>query len=172
MKRLLTVLLALVCLAALPLSAGAAAKPDSKELAQRIKAAGAYWQLTNTHERIIETLEKVSAQLPQDKRKGFLDRANKYFGKTRMAGIKKQWLVMAAQVFTADELKALVAFYSSKQGMAIRDKMPELLQGNAKIVGAEMTAFIQTERERMAKEAAAAAKTAPAPAPAKKQDKK
>lgn len=172
MKRLL-VILSLACLVALPLSSWAA-QPDAKEMAQRVKAAEGYWNLTKTHDRIIETMQKVSEQLPPDKRKAFMERANKFFDKKKMAEVKKQWLAMAAEVFTADELKALTAFYGSKQGQAIREKMPTLLQGNAKIVGTEMTAFIQSERERMAKEAAAAQpKAAPAkPAPAKDDKKK
>ena len=60
----------------------------------------------------------------------FIKRANfKYFGKISMAKIKKQWLAMTAEVFTAKELQALVTFYGSKQGMAIRDKMPVAFAG-------------------------------------------
>jgi len=156
MKRKLC-LLGLACLLLLPATAWAKAQPDAKETAKRLQAAAEYWELTHTRDRIIETLEKVSAQLPADKKKAFMERAKKYFGPKRMAGIKKQWEEMAADIFTAKELGALVKFYGSKEGKAIRQKMPQLLEGNAKIVGTQMTAFIQGERKRFEKEAAAAA---------------
>jgi hypothetical protein len=171
MKKTLFILI-LTCLIALPAAALAKSQPNPKEMAQRIKAAEQYWQLTHTHDRILETMQRVATQLPPDKQKAFMDRAGKFFGPQRMAAIKKQWLDMAAQVFTAHELKALVAFYGSKEGKSIREKMPRLLEGNAKIVGGEMTAFIKTERERMAKEAAAQAKKAAPPKAAEKSDKK
>eukprot|EP01022_Parablepharisma_sp_SALTPOND_P028496 TRINITY_DN71061_c0_g1_i1.p3 TRINITY_DN71061_c0_g1~~TRINITY_DN71061_c0_g1_i1.p3 ORF type:complete len:186 (-),score=71.50 TRINITY_DN71061_c0_g1_i1:572-1129(-) len=167
MKKLLCIL-GLACLMILPAGAWAQTQPDAKERAQRLQAASDYWELTHTHDRIIETLQKVSAQLPPDKRKGFVERAKKYFGPKRMAELKKQWLEMAAGVFTAKELKALVSFYGSEEGKAIREKMPNLLEGNAKIVGGQMTAFIKEEQSRLAREDAAAAQKK---APAKEADK-
>jgi hypothetical protein len=165
----LFLILGLVCLIALPASAIAKTQPDAQELAQRVKAAGEYWKLTHTHDRIMETLQRVSTQLPPDKQKGFMARAGKYFGAKRMADIKKQWLAMTSQVFTAKELRALVNFYGSPEGMAIREKMPQLLAGNAKIMGKELTAFIKAEQARLAKEMTPppAAPKGPAKAPDK-----
>ncbi len=153
MKKLLLIL-GLVCLIALPASAMAKAQPDAQEQAQRMKAAGEYWELTQTHKRIMDTLQRVSTQLPPDKQKGFMMRAGKFFDAKHMAYIKKQWLAMASQVFTAKELQALVDFYGSPEGKAIREKMPRLLEGNAKIVGGELTKFIKAEQSLMAKEMA------------------
>ncbi len=170
MKRTLC-LLTLACLMLLPATTWAKAQqPDAKETAHRLQAAAEYWELTHTRDRIVETLEKVSAQLPADKKKAFVERAKKYFGPKRMAEIKKQWEEMAAKIFTSKELKALVNFYGSKEGQSIREKMPQLLEGNAKIVGTQMTAFIQGEQKRFAEEAAAAA--AAAQKAAKEADKK
>ena len=173
MKKALLIL-GLVCLVALPLNALAeSAKPDAKEMAQRQQAANAYWEQTDTHASLIQTLQKLSVQLPPNKQKEFMDRAQKYFNPKRMAEMKKQWVAMAAEVFTAQELKALVAFNGSKEGKAIRGKMPYFSKGNSKIVGGELSAFIRGEQERLTKEAQEAAQKQANPAPAPKApDKK
>ena len=177
MRKLVLSLGLCLCLV-LPSLALAAGPPDAKDLALRLQAAQEYWKLAEVREQIQETVQRIVPQLPPEQQKKFMEQFKTFFDQKRLDEIQKRWVAMCAQVFTTKELQAMVKFYGSPEGVAIRDKMPTLIQGNAKIVGGELNAFIAQEQARMAKEQAAAQSKAPAkddksaaPKPAPKSDK-
>jgi hypothetical protein len=146
----------------------AAGQPNAKDVAQRLQAAQEYWKLAEVREQIMDTVKRISAQLPPEQQKKFLAQFKAFFDDKRMASIKERWVAMCAGVFTTKELQAMVKFYSSPEGISIRDKMPMLMQGNAKVIGSELGEFIKQEQARLAAEKPAP----PAPkAPAAKDDK-
>lgn len=166
--RKLALLLGLCLCLVLPSMALAAGQPDAKDVAQRLQAAQEYWKLAQVRQQITETVERISTQLPPEQQKKFIAQFKAFFDQKRMDSIKKRWVAMCADAFTAKELKAMVKFYGSPEGISIRDKMPALMQGNAKIIGGELSEFIKQEQARMAAESPAP----PAPkAPAAKEDK-
>ncbi|BEQ15519.1 DUF2059 domain-containing protein [Desulfoferula mesophila] len=165
--RKLVLLLGLCLCLLLPSVAMSADQPSAKDTAQRLQSAQEYWKLSEVQKQIMDTIQRISGQLPPDQRQKFIDQGKAYFDEKRIAGIKKQWVAMCAEVFTAKELKAMVKFYGSPEGMAIRDKMPKLMDGNTKVIGGELSGFIKQEQTRLAKEAQEKAKKEAAAKPAK-----
>jgi|GEM_PF-1961178 len=174
--RKLVLLLGLCLCLLLPSMALAAGQPDAKEVAQRLQAAQEYWKLAEVRQQIMDTVKRISTQLPAEQQKKFLDQFKAFFDDKRMGSIQKRWVAMCADVFTAKELKAMVKFYGSPEGISIRDKMPMLMQGNSKIIGGELSEFIKQEQARLADESAKEAAATPtaendAQATAPKRDK-
>ena len=100
-----------------------------KDVAQRLQAANDYWKLAEVQQQIMDTVKRISTQLPTEQQKKFMDQFKNFFDEKRMDGIKKRWVAMCADVFTAKELQAMVKFYGSPEGISIRDKMPMLIAG-------------------------------------------
>lgn len=167
--RKLGLLLGLCLCLALPSMSLAAGQPDAKDVAQRLQAAQSYWKLAQVREQIVDTVGRISTQLPPDQQKKFMEQFKTFFDQKRMDSIKKRWVAMCAEVFTAKELQAMVKFYGSPEGISIRDKMPNLMQGNAKIIGGDLSEFIKQEQARLAAERPAP--QAPSAAPAAKDAK-
>ncbi|MCB2193448.1 MAG: DUF2059 domain-containing protein [Deltaproteobacteria bacterium] len=174
MRKTLLLLGLSLCLI-LPSAALAAGQPDAKDVAQRLQVAQEYWELAEVRQQIMDATNRISTQLPPEQQKEFMKQYKAFFSDKRIESIKKRWVAMCADVFTAKELKAMVKFYGSPEGIAIRKKMPMLIQGNAKIIGGELSEFIKQEQARMAaekaKEAAKDQKAKDDKAPAAKKDK-
>jgi len=94
---------------------------DTSDMAEKLNLAKQYTQSVSIEDEINKSIEELVVQVPVDKRallKSTLERNIKI---DRLQSVSEMAL---ADVFTLDELKALVAFYETPEGKAIKEKMP------------------------------------------------
>ena len=84
-----------------------------------------YSQVVPVQDEVNTAIENLVLQVPKDDRvlfKSILERTIK------VPQLQKTSEMALADIFSEQELQALVTFYSSPEGMAVREKMPEYQQ--------------------------------------------
>ena len=102
-----------------------AQEESSADLAKKIDLAKQYSQVVPVQDEVNTAIENLVLQVPKDDRvlfKSILERTIK------VPQLQKTSEMALADIFSEQELQALVTFYSSPEGMAVREKMPEYQQ--------------------------------------------
>ncbi|GEM_PF-2019940 len=102
-----------------------AQEESSADLAKKIDLAKQYSQVVPVQDEVNTAIENLVLQVPKDDRvlfKSILERTIK------VPQLQKTSEMALADIFSERELQALVTFYSSPEGMAVREKMPEYQQ--------------------------------------------
>lgn len=115
MKLLLSTSLALMIFAA-PVMA-----QDTSEMAQKLELAKQYSGFISIEEEVNKSIEDLVVQLPVEKRALLKSTLERNIKVDQLQSVSEMAL---ADVFTVKELQALVNFYSTPEGMAIKEKMP------------------------------------------------
>lgn len=108
-----------LCVLSMPVLAQDA---ESTDLANRIQLAKQYSQVVPIQEEVRMAIENLVVQVPKDDRvlfKSILERTIK------ADELQKTSEMALADIFTVKELESLIAFYSTPEGKAVREKMPE-----------------------------------------------
>ena len=147
---------------ALILSASLAQAVDKMELARQ------YFDLLNFEETIkasfnaiamkdmIKAMKEAAPEenIPEEKMMAQFKKVQNAFTQSDyLKQIKEETIRITAEVFSKDELKALIAFYTSKEGKSIIKKMPVYMQQTqAKIGKMSIPIVKKMVKETMAKE--------------------
>ncbi len=131
---LLTLLLACASLCPAP------AQTVADTPANRLAAARRYLKAVPPMEMVTETMNQLSAQLPEESREEFKQALTKVLASER---IEKITLDAIVKHFTVKEIDALTAFYGSPEGRSITKKfsaymadvMPVIQQELSKAIG-------------------------------------
>ncbi len=135
--------LVLVCLWALAYPAAAQTKPVASVAdspANRLAAAKRYLKAVPPMEMVQESVDQLSARLPEDRREEFKQALAKVLQSER---IEKITLDAITKHFTVREINALAAFYGSPEGRSITKKfstymadvMPSIQEELSKVLG-------------------------------------
>ncbi len=154
MKKLCMALALTLCGALL--AAGAALAAPSPD---HLKAAERYWTAAEFAKMIQESMDKMTARLPQAERAQFQQIGAKLLASGR---IKKETVAAAAATFSAKELDAISDFYASPEGRAVMAKMPMFMTRVSRIVQSELVRLMEAARAKQ-KKAAPAPKAADKP---------
>ena len=93
---------------------------SSAELAAKIELAKKYSAAVPVETEIANSIEKLVLQVPVDQRALFKSILQRFIKADRLRTVSELAL---AETFTQDELKAMVAFYETPEGKAVREKM-------------------------------------------------
>lgn len=153
---------AVIVVFALILSASLAQAVDKMELARQ------YFDLLNFEETIkasfnaiamkdmIKAMKEAAPEenIPEEKMMAQFKKVQNAFTQSDyLKQIKEETIRITAEVFSKDELKALIAFYTSKEGKSIIKKMPVYMQQTqAKIGKMSIPIVKKMVKETMAKE--------------------
>lgn len=99
-----------------------AAAQGSNDATKRMELAQEYSTLVPVDAEIDKTIEQIALQVPVDQRVLFKSILARTIKADRLRSASELALV---EIFTADELQALVDLYKTPQGRSIKDKMPE-----------------------------------------------
>ena len=95
---------------------------DSQELAKRIEIAKKYSEIVPVENEINDAIEQLSLQVPVDRRALMTSILKRSIKADRLKAVSELAL---AETFSTAELQALVDFYDTPEGMAVREKMPD-----------------------------------------------
>jgi hypothetical protein len=105
---------------ALPVYAQDAVTPE--ELSARLDVARQYSEIVSMEDEVKKSIDNIVIQVPKDDRVLYRSILNRNMNIDRLNTTSELAL---AEIFTKEELEAMVAFYGTPEGKAIRDKMPE-----------------------------------------------
>jgi hypothetical protein len=108
---------ALVAFTSIPVMA-----QDAATMATKMELAQEYSKLVPVDSDIEKTVEQLALQVPVSQRTQFKSILDRTIKADRLKSASEMALV---DIFTAEELAALIAFYKTPEGQAIKDKMPE-----------------------------------------------
>lgn len=94
---------------------------DDPQMAEKLALATEYAKFVPIEQEVATAIDNIVQQVPKDDRVVFrsvLERTIK------VPRIKTLSQVALAEIFTAEELRAMTAFYSTPEGQAMREKMP------------------------------------------------
>jgi len=123
--RTLLIGTALMAFIAMPVSADIAIpvpEQGSANMAAKMELAQEYSKLVPVGSDIDKTIEQLALQVPVAQRTQFKSILNRTIKADRLKSTSEMALV---DIFTKSELEALIAFYKTPEGQAIKDKMPE-----------------------------------------------
>jgi len=95
---------------------------DTSDMAAKLNLAKQYTQSVSIEDEINKSIEELVVQVPVEKRALLKSTLERNIKTDRLQSVSEMAL---ADVFTLDELKALVDFYSTAEGKAIKEKMPQ-----------------------------------------------
>jgi hypothetical protein len=105
------------------LSLGFGAKADETQtLAQKLTLAQKYADLMPVDEQIVSTIDALAVQIPLDQRTVFRSIMERTIKVDRLESVSQMALV---EIFSVEELEALVGFYSTKEGQSVNRKMTD-----------------------------------------------
>jgi hypothetical protein len=93
--------------------------------ANRMVAAKRYLKAVPPADMVTETIERVAAQIPEDRREDFKKALSKVVNSQRIEALT---LEAVTKHFTVREINALTAFYSSPEGMSISKKFGQYME--------------------------------------------
>lgn len=91
-------------------------------MAEKMELAQQYSKLVPVGADIKKTIEQLALQVPVAQRTQFKSILDRTIKADRLKSTSEMALV---EIFTKDELAALIAFYKTPEGQSIKDKMPE-----------------------------------------------
>jgi hypothetical protein len=92
--------------------------------ANRLAAAKRYLQAVPPAEMVAETVDRVAAQLPEERREEFKKALTKVVSSERIEALTLQ---AVTKHFTVKEINALAAFYGSPEGRSITKKFGDYM---------------------------------------------
>ena len=92
--------------------------------ANRLAAAKRYLQAVPPAEMVADTVDRVAAQLPEERRKEFKKALSKVVSSERIEALTLQ---AVTKHFTVKEINALAAFYGSPEGRSITKKFGDYM---------------------------------------------
>jgi hypothetical protein len=92
--------------------------------ANRLAAAKRYLQAVPPAEMVAETVDRVAAQLPEERREEFKKALSKVVSSERIEALTLQ---AVTKHFTVKEINALAAFYGSPEGRSITKKFGDYM---------------------------------------------
>jgi len=95
---------------------------DNADLAKRISIAKDYSKISPIKDNINQAIDNLVVQLPKENRTLFRSILNRTMDSDRLESASNMALV---DLFTTDELEAMIAFYSSPEGKEIQKKLPQ-----------------------------------------------
>jgi hypothetical protein len=95
---------------------------DTADLASRLKLAKEYSQQVPVADEVKTTIDALAIQVPMDQRVIFRSVLERTIKADQLEAVSEMAL---AEVFTQEELQALVDFYATPEGQAARVKMPQ-----------------------------------------------
>lgn len=115
------VALSLFMMALMPLNVMAQNNLEAEELSKRLVLAKQYFEIFPMEDEIKEAIDQLVLNVPKSERVLFKTILERHIKIPRILAVSEMAL---AEIFTQDELRAMVAFYSTDEGKAIREKMP------------------------------------------------
>ena len=95
---------------------------STEELAEKLRAAKDYLAVIPIENDITESIEQLVVQVPVAERTLFRSILERNLRVKDLESFAERSLT---EVFTAEELKALTAFYQTPEGAAVQQKMPD-----------------------------------------------
>lgn len=99
-----------------------ASAQDSSDMARKLELAKQYSASVPVAEEIEKSISELTIQVPVEKRALLKSTLQRNIKIDQLQSVSEMSL---ADVFTVAELEALVNFYKTPEGKAIKDKMPE-----------------------------------------------
>ena len=133
--------LLLILLTALLFSSTAVASPDSHRQAAEdmLKISRVDKMIEPMMENVMSVMQQQMAQIdiPED-RKPIIEKYNEKIVKTlreemKWEKMKDEFIELYLRVYTEEEIRGLIEFYTSPLGQKMLDKMPELMQASLQI---------------------------------------
>lgn len=136
-----------VFLVAVPLSqAGHATEGSVTDTAEnRTRIAKQYLEVFSPDELLNDSARRLAATLPENQRKSFMDTMTKNFDRDLL---KKTMLDALARHFTAQELQAMVNFYSSPEGKSSMKKFGAYMAEVMPIISREASKAAEKTRQQ------------------------
>lgn len=97
-----------------------AQESGSADLAAKIELAKQYSAAVPVEKEIAESIDTLILQVPVENRALLKSNLQRFIKADRLRTVSELAL---AETFTLDELKAMVAFYETPEGKAVKDKM-------------------------------------------------
>lgn len=88
----------------------------------RTQLARDFHEVRPLNEQINRAIDKAARRVPKGQRAAFINQVKRLMD---YKAITQHSINAMAEVFTADELQAMIDYYSSSEGRSIREKMPE-----------------------------------------------
>jgi hypothetical protein len=107
--------------------------------ANRLAAAKRYLKAVPPAEMVGDTLDRVAAQVPEDRREEFKKTLSKVVSSERIEALTLQ---AVTKHFTVKEINALAAFYGSPEGRSITKKFGEYMADVMPAIQEELAAAI------------------------------
>ena len=98
-----------------------AQSPDQNAMARKLTLAKQYSEIVPVEDEVSKAIESLVVQVPKDNRVLFQSILERNI---KVPQLKTASEVALSEVFTEKELQALIAFYSTEEGRAVREKMP------------------------------------------------
>ena len=94
----------------------------SDELSKKLTLAKQYSQAVPVEKEVANAIEGLVVQVPKEDRVLFKSILDRTIDVSRVRSASEMAL---AELFTVQELEAMIEFYNSPEGQAVREKMPE-----------------------------------------------
>jgi hypothetical protein len=108
--------------------------------ANRLAAAKRYLQAVPPAEMVADTVDRVAAQLPEERREEFKKALSKVVSSERIEALTLQ---AVTKHFTVKEINALAAFYGSPEGRSITKKFGDYMADVMPAIQQELAAAME-----------------------------
>ncbi len=136
MKHIFLIAIALMVVTLSPVKAD-----ETEQLAAKLRLAKQYTKLIPVADEVKATIDALAIQIPMDKRVIFRSVLERTIDVEQLESVSEMAM---AEVFTVDELEALIAFYSTPEGLATRQKMPEYQSRISPVLEKMVTEAVET----------------------------
>jgi hypothetical protein len=106
----------------LSLTAPVFAQDDNDDLSRKLELAKEYSKVVPVEEEINKSIGQLIVNVPVDQRGLFKSILERNIKADRLKAVSELAL---AETFTIEEIQAMIAYYKSPEGQAVREKMPE-----------------------------------------------